>query len=73
MNDQLGMVTVDACGSMIELEARSPGMATGLSILISAEQFASLAVRVEQLEPMRQFRQREQRESASHGAHRRQT
>jgi hypothetical protein len=68
MSDQLGSVTVDTCGNMIELEARSHGESTGLSVLISPEQFAALVVRAEQLEPMLQYRRREARESHSHEA-----
>ena len=65
MNDQLGTCTLDVCGNMLELTARSHGEATGLSVLISPEMFASLVVRAEQLEPMMQFRRREAREMAS--------
>jgi hypothetical protein len=53
---------------MLALTARSPGMATGLDVLISPEMFAALMVRAEQLEPMRQYRQREARTAASHEA-----
>jgi hypothetical protein len=68
VNDQLGMVTVDRCGNVLELEARSPGCATGLSVLISPDAWAALVVRAEQLEPMLQLRRREAREAHSHEA-----
>ena len=68
MNDQLGSVSLDRCGNMLELEARSPGCATGLSILISADQFAALIVRAETLEPMRAYRERALRETAKEAA-----
>jgi hypothetical protein len=68
MNDHLGTVTLDRCGNMIELTARSHGEATGLQVLISPEQWATLVVRAELLDPMMQYRRREQREAHSHQA-----
>jgi hypothetical protein len=68
MNDQLGSVTVDVCGNCLAIETLSHGHTTGLSVLVTPEQFAALVVRAEQLEPMLQFRRREAREAHSHEA-----
>ncbi|HEV8450557.1 MAG TPA: hypothetical protein VGQ45_03930 [Gaiellales bacterium] len=66
----IGAVNVDQCGNMVAVETLSHGHTTGLSVLVTPEQWLQLVDQAEQLKPIVELRRRRSveaaREAASH-------